>query len=161
MDLSLFRDIAIRSLRPFMVRLFSRDLRKLFCPNVMGLPRARLLGSLQLNQRIPLVIRFCPNVSTLEIPYCPYPRVSHNVTLMTRLVSNNINRQPTVRFSSVSSMIIRPRWLLGRLPAPALALQPMRRRNSVHASAACRPRPRSRQQWSLRDVRVLYHERMR
>ena len=71
-----------------------------------GLTAGEVVGSLQLNQKVPLVIRFCPNVSALEIPYDPYPRVSHNVTLMTRLASNNINRQPTVRFSSVSSMII-------------------------------------------------------
>jgi len=79
--------------------------------------RGRGCGFLAIQSKcpvVPLVIRFCPNVSTLEIPYCPYPRVSHYVTQMTRLhqTISTGNRPPgsvpSRRWSSTSSMVTWP-----------------------------------------------------
>jgi len=68
-----------------------------------GLTRARLW--VPATQSKGAVVRsshsFSPDVSII-----PYPRVSHQVTLMTYSSNNKINRQQTIRFSSISSIII-------------------------------------------------------
>ena len=135
--------------------------RKLLSANVMDLPHARLW--VPATQSIGPVVRPSHLFSNVSIPLRFHTSLSYSFTsyLANDTFIKQKNQQTTdcqVQFCLVGHHP-HPRWLLGRLPAPVLQLR--RRRNSMRASAACPLRARSRQQWSLRDVRVLYHGRMR
>ena len=76
--------------------------RKLFCANVAGLTPCEVVRSCH-SSKVNLIICSSKRERLYEIPYSHYPSYT---LLMTHPSNNKINRQQTIRFSSVPLMVI-------------------------------------------------------